>query len=294
MTVVAYLVLSHTRPEQVLRLVRTLRELSPASPVLVHHNPQHTQLDARSLGATMVDAAPVEWGRRSQLEALLRGLGTALRGPAFDWLTVVSGQDYPVRHPATVAAELAACGYDGFAEGHLVRPPDRDGDEFGRRYFMAWRPIREPGRPARRAIAAARPLLALRDMPTGPMLGRRVRTPFSAAVPCRRGADWLTLTRRAVGVVAGAARTHPGLHRHFLRTLMPTEAYAHTVLHAHGLRLSADLRRFTVWTPGAASPRLLGMDDLDAISRSRADFARKFDQSVDWRVLDELDRRLRS
>jgi hypothetical protein len=294
LTVVAHLVLSHANPPQVLRLVRTLRELAPESPVLVHHNPARTQLDARPLGATMVDAAPVDWGRRSQLEALLRGMATALRSADFDWLAVLSGQDYPVRHPAAVAEDLGACGYDGFAEGHLVLPRGRDGDDFARRYFMAWRPVPEPGPRVRRAIGAARPLLGLRDLPSGPMLGRRVRTPFGPAIPCRRGADWLTLSRRAVQVVVDAERAHPRLHRHFLRTLLPTEAYAHTVLHAHGgLRLSGDVRRYTAWAPGAPHPRLLGVDDLDAMTGSGADFARKFDASVDEQALDELDRRLR-
>jgi hypothetical protein len=297
---VAYLVLSHTLPEQVLRLVRTLRELSPASPVLVHHNPRFTQLDATPLGARMVDPLPVvEWGRRSQLEMLLRGLATALRTADWDWLTVVSGQDYPVRPPAAVADELAATPYDGFVEGHLVAPPPwrRDGgDDWARRYFYAWREVPEPGPLLRRAVTAARPLLALRDLPSGTMVGRRTRTPFGPAVPCRRGADWLTLSRRCVGIVVDAARSQPRLHEHFVRRgLISTEAYAHTVLHAHGgLRLSGDVRRFTAWEPGSAHPRLLRVDDLDAMTGSGADFARKFDESIDSEVLLMLDRRLRT
>jgi hypothetical protein len=297
---VAYLVLSHTLPEQVLRLVRTLRDLSPDSPVLVHHNPRFTQLDATPLGATMVDPLPVvDWGRRSQLEMLLRGLATALRTADWDWLTVVSGQDYPVRPPAAIARDLAATAYDGFVEGHLVAPPSwrRDGgDDWARRYFYAWREVPEPGPLLRRAVTAARPLLTLRDLPSGVMLGHRARTPFGAAVPCRRGADWLTLTRRCAGIVVDAATTRPRLHDHFLRrALISTEAYAQTVLHAHGgLRLSGDVRRFTAWDAGSAHPRLLRLGDLDAMTGSGADFARKFDHTADRRVLDELDRVLRT
>jgi Core-2/I-Branching enzyme len=300
MTAVAYVVTSHTLPDQVLRLVRTLRELSPSAPVLVHHDGRRAALDAgelRRLGATPVPPVPaVEWGRGSQLDMLLRCLAFAVRETAFDWLTILSGQDYPLRPLEQVERELAATAFDGYVEGHLVAPPAwrRDGgDEFSRRYFYAWSRVREPTRAGRRAIAAARPLLALRDIPTGVLLGVRAPTPFGPALPCRRGSDWLTLSRRCTELVDAAAREQPGLVRFFRRTVLPTEAFPHTVLHAHpGLRLSGDVRRFTAWEPGSPHPRVLGTADLDAMLASGADVARKFDASADGAVLDELDRLL--
>jgi hypothetical protein len=129
-------------------------------------------------------------------------------------------------------------------------------------------------------------------MPSGTMLGRRARTPFSAALPCRRGPDWVTLSRRAVAALDDTARARPDLVRHYRRTLIPTESFAHTVLGATaGMRLSADTRRFSVWAPGAHRPDVLGLGDLDRILASGADFARKFDMTVDAAVLDALDAR---
>ncbi len=301
MTTVAYLVASHALPGQVLRLVRTIRTLSPAAPVLVHHDPRGAPLDAAALRALgrvwLVPAAPVEWGRGSQLDMLLRCLAFALREAEFDWLTTLSGQDYPARPLEAAERDLAATEYDGFVEGHEVPPPPwrRDGgDEFARRYHYAWRRVPEPGRRARRAVAAARPLLALREYPSGAvLLGRRARTPFTPARPCRRGSDWLTLSRRCVELVDRAAREEPRLLAHFRRTLMPTEAFPHTVLHGHGgLRLSGDGRRHMAWPAGDPHPRLLRTADLDAVLASGTDFARKFDATADPAVLDELDRAL--
>src|SRR4051794_21579513 len=162
---VAYLVTSHTGPGQVLRLVRTIRALSPQAPVLVHHDGRREPLDARALlavgGVELVPPVPaVEWGRGSQLAMLLRGLRVAVERTAFDWLTVLSGQDYPARPLEAVERDLATAAFDGFVEGHRVPAPAwrRDeGDEFSRRYFYAWRGVPEPGRLGRRAIAAARP-----------------------------------------------------------------------------------------------------------------------------------------
>jgi hypothetical protein len=118
-------------------------------------------------------------------------------------------------------------------------------------------------------------------MPWGTLVGRRVRGP---GLPVRRGADWLTLSRRAVEVVVGA----PALVRYYRRTPVPTESLPHTLLYASGLRLSGDTRRFSRWTAGDPHPAVLGMEDLDAILGSRADFARKFAPGAP--VLDALDR----
>ena len=280
---IAYLVLSHHRPEQVLRLLRTLRAGSPAAALLSHHD-NAAPLEPRalaSLGVHSVPARPVTWGWTSQLDAYLRGLRYALERVAFDWLFVLSGQDYPVRPLEAIEHDLEG---DGYVEGIPVAPPPWSRgalDEFARRYFYRYRPIREPGARGRRMIAAARPLLVLREMPWGVLLGRRVAAP---PIPVRRGADWLTLSRRAVEVVA---RERPRLLAHFGRTVIPTEAYPHSVLYAEpGLRLSGDTRRFSSWAPGAAHPDTLTLADLDRVVASGADFARKFD---DPRVLDALD-----
>ena len=62
------------------------------------------------------------------------------------------------------------------------------------------------------------------------------------------------------------------------------------MLHATpGLRLSGDTRRYSAWTAGAARPAILRLADLDRIVASGADFARKFDVTVDAAVLDALD-----
>ena len=103
-------------------------------------------------------------------------------------------------------------------------------------------------------------------------------------MPVRRGGDWLTLSRRAVEVVTGGE-----LVNHYRRTVLPTESLPHTALHAAGLPLSGDTRRYTrVGARRARIPRCSARDDLDAILASGADFARKF--APDDPVLDELDR----
>jgi Core-2/I-Branching enzyme len=296
---VAYVVTSYRYPEQVLRLARTLRAGSPDAPLLIHHDDRRSQLDVAALaglGGVQLVRPPtaVAWGWASQLEMLLRCFAWALERVAFDWLVVLSGQDYPIRPLAEIERDLLDSPYDGYVEGIEVCPPRwtrGELDEFSRRYFYRHRPIRNPGAVLRRAIMAARPALLVREMPWGVVLGRRCATPFSPALPCRRGADWLSLSRRSVEVVVRAAQTRPELMRHYRRTVLPTESFPHTVLHAEPtLRLSSDTRRFTLWPSRSAHPAPLTVADLDRILGSSADFARKFDPTIDPVVIDELDR----
>jgi Core-2/I-Branching enzyme len=295
---VAYLITSHALPDQVLRLVRTLRAGSPGAPVVIHHDEQRSRLDEaalRALGGVELVRPPVAvaWGGGSQLDMLLRCFAWLVDRVEFDWMVTLSGQDYPIRPLAAIERDLATGGYDGYVEGALVAPPGWTRarvDEFTSRYFYRHRPIRRPGARGRRALAAARPLLVMREMPWGVLLGRRCRVPFSPSFPCRRGSDWLSLSRAAVEAVVRAARSRPALVRHYRRTVLPTESFPQTVLHAApGLRLSTATRRFTSWALGSPHPDVLRLADLERIVTSGADFARKFDAGVDRAVMDELD-----
>jgi hypothetical protein len=305
---VLYLVASHTRPAQVLRLLRTLREGSPDAHLVVHHDDRATRLDlaaAHALGAApILPPTPVAWGRGSQLAMHLRALAWAARERDFDWLVLLSGQDYPVRPLAAIEADLAAATVDGFLERAPVALPARrlhaPAEEFGLRYSLAWRALPPPLRrgPAlaavRRVAAAARPLVAVRETPGGPpLLGLPTRLPYDAALRPHRGSDWYTLSRDAVEAVLAFGARRPDVLRFFARTLLPTEAYVHTVAHSDpALRIADGTRRFSRWAPGAPHPAVLGLDDLEAALASGADFARKFDDEADPRVLDALDRRL--
>ncbi|MDB5157948.1 MAG: hypothetical protein JWR50_2655, partial [Mucilaginibacter sp.] len=44
------------------------------------------------------------------------------------------------------------------------------------------------------------------------------------------------------------------------------------------------------WSEGNARPKLLGVGDFDHIKDSGMFFARKFDQEIDSRILDKIDK----
>src|SRR4029077_14193403 len=95
-----YLIASHTGPDQVLRLARTLRRGSPAASLVLHHDDRGCSIDRgqlNELGVRLVEPSPANWGEVSLLAMLLRCLRWCLDHTDFEWLILLSGQDYPVR-----------------------------------------------------------------------------------------------------------------------------------------------------------------------------------------------------
>ncbi len=301
---VAYLITSYTLPTQVLRLARTLRRGSPEALIVLHHDDRRCGVDARALDALGVrrvePPSPVAWGESSQLEMVLRCLRWLLQRSHFSWVVLLSGQDYPIRPVPDIERSLAASGVDAFIEAQRVERPALSRrvpvDEFALRYYYRWQKL-SSGAPRRRLLATAaraRPLFAVRGMPSGTWVGvRALRTPFRPGFECHRGSDWFTLSRRAVGALDQLVRAQPHVLDHYRRTLIPTESFVQTVLaNERAMRIRDDHRRFTVWQVGAGRPRVLGFADLPEMLASGADFARKFDETLDRTVLDEIDRRV--
>jgi hypothetical protein len=286
---VVYVVLSHRNPEQVLRLVRALRE-GPAAQVLVRHDPRGPRLAVADLdaagGEAIEDDIAFEWGGWSQLELILACLREAAARHDPDWVLILSGQDYPLRPLADIETELDAGLLDGrlgsVREVERRRPPAGDDEFFLRcRYRHYPRPRAIPDLPG-----STRPLVYARELP--PLVGvRRIRRP-----PLRffASADWLTLGRRALAAVLAAAEERP-LMRYFRRVAVPSESFfASVLLGDRALTIERDHRRLALFSSeGAPHPDLLTSGDYERLIASGADFARKFDTAVDARVLDLLD-----
>lgn len=300
---VAYFVVSHRNPDQVLRLVAALGE-GPAAEVLVRHDESRSTIDDAALGRLgarlLRDEIEFEWGGWSQLQLLIACLERASEELDPDWLLVLSGQDYPLRPMAEIEDGLAACGLDAMLgqawELDVRRRPAPPADEFFLRY--AYRhypaPVSTPRLPR-----ALRPLVYLRELPPPlrPRLGlRRASLPFGDGLRCFVSSDWLTLNRRAVASVLSAARENRELMRYYRRVAIPSESFFATVLlNDPSLRVARDNRRFVSFAaPLTPHPETLTSADLDRLIASERDFARKFDAEVDSTVLDALDERRRS
>jgi hypothetical protein len=300
---VAYLVQTHRAPDQVFRLLATLRRGSPGAVLVVAHDPSAEPLDERALDALGAlhfrPARPARRGYWSLFEPYPEAVERLDRsGPDYDWLVYLSGQDYPVRPLAGSEALLAASPYDGYLTWIDAAEPSPEGRRRqGRlRYEYQYRDVAwgAPALAALHALNGVQPWFHVHRT-YGPRLGVRARrTPFGPGLRPYWGSQWSTLRRACAERVAEGARGGGPLARYFARTVCPDEAFAQTVLvNDPRFRLANDNLRFVdVRGSRDGRPRVLTMADAPALAAGGYCFARKLDPAVDPGLLDWLDERL--
>lgn len=111
------------------------------------------------------------------------------------------------------------------------------------------------------------------------------------------GSAWFCLAKRHVDLILSYIERYPEVVRFFRHGDIPDETFFHTLL-MNLVPESEVVRnnlRYYDWTkPVAHLPAILTVDNLDKMMASGKLFARKFDPAVDARVLDLIDRQLRS
>jgi len=277
---VAYLILAHANPGQLARLVNALPS---SSPVLIHFDlraPDAVYQEVRQLLASrpmlhFVKRQKCWWASFGIVEGtinLIQGLDT-LEVP-YDYATLLSGADYPIKSNFEIASYLDCNRGSEFIESFLLTAPNRWSKEggysksprrvLGRHFHFRSRMIRLPG---------------MRTMPAG-------LKPYG-------GSQWWTLSRESIRYIAEFIRRTPKMVSFFRGCFAPDESFIQTVVSNSSLagRVSGDNLRIAIWgRPLPPYPATLTMDDQDLLRSSSRHFARKFDPKVDSRILDVLDK----
>ena len=271
---IGYVILAHTLPDHLVRLVRRLD--SDRAQFVVHFDVRGSDSEFEGIerefaGTPNVQLLPrrrVQWCGFSLVETALDGVQRLLNAdPPLDYVVLLTGQDYPLRPAGEIESRLAA----GDGRSFLTYRPSRG--RFLRRMTRAhWhgtigsRKLRLPNR--------LMPLTFRRTLPAG-------------LEPYDGSAHWC-LSRAALEYV----RTRDDALVEFFRWVAcPEESFFQSILLSSPLADSIvnDDLRYIDWSEGGASPRVLTSYDLDRMLASNALFARKFDPRVDSEVLDALD-----
>jgi hypothetical protein len=308
---IGFVLLTHARPAQIDRLTRRLAASFPGAPIVCHHDFSRAAIDRRAYAALydrvefVRPSVRTAWAEFSVIEAYLAALRQITERPsAPDWVTLLSGADYPLRDAPAVLADLDGGGFDAYLHHVAVDPrpePVRGtppapplgyspgegpaNQELCALRYFGW-VARFPGVPG---VAALRPRRLLVRYPA---VTDRL-TPFGDSFRCYAGSLWHTLGRRAAAYLLETHAARPRLRRHFARRAFSDEAYLQTVLcNAPGLRVSPNTFRYVDWRSGNAHPATLTERDLPDALASGAHFARKFDPDASAAALDALDAHL--
>jgi hypothetical protein len=305
MATLCFFIQSHRDPEQIYRLVRTLRRGCPRSPILLQHNPSGGRLDESPLADLegvhfLTPSRPqVRANFSCQVQPYLDAIDWLEReGMEYSWLMNLTAQDYPVKPLTDIEAFYEAATCDGFirywdvfsAESPWSHRKPRA------RYWHQYRRLGAGAEPWLRAAKVLTRVLPLHFyLDYGPLVGvRALRTPFHDGFRCYGGWAWFSLRRKAVLYLREFLREHPEVVRHYQGTVTPEESIVQTVLVNSRLfeLVNDDYRLIDYSKAVKGSPKTMTTADLPTLASERYHFARKFDFEVDREVLDRIDREL--
>ena len=103
-----YFITSYRSPDQLERLLQVLRSAQPAAELVVHHDVHATPLDpaviSRVGGHLLTSSFPILWDDLSLDRARWRVMRWALETLQFDWMVLLSEQDYPIASPGRISS----------------------------------------------------------------------------------------------------------------------------------------------------------------------------------------------
>jgi hypothetical protein len=220
----------------------------------------------------LLDSRRVHWAHFSQIDVTLRGLEAIEQsGLDPDHTVLITGQHYPIKPRSEIARRLRDPTVSFMKYSPLPNyqwwPADGGLDRF--QHVHLWTPR-----------------------------GRIYALPIRRRLPNRYqpfgGSAYWSLGRTHRRYVLDAVRRDGELIRCFRHSRAGDEVFFQTILMSSsaGDSVVNDSLVFAKWKEPATRPTILTSEDFGAIAVSEALFARKFDYTVDERVLDLIDERL--
>lgn len=249
---IAYLIMAHTNPRHLKRMVEALSCEDCA--FFIHiDNKIDISVFSEISGPNVVfirNRVTIYWAEYSQVEATLRLIEAALASRLMpDYLVLLSGSDFPLRTKEYI---------HGFLEEHrgcehisIVKIPSREGGIRLSRINV-------------RHIPAARPVLRfiVRGLAKLGFMRLDYRKALRNMEPYG-GSTWWALSSSACRYIVDFARNNPDICRFFAKTSTPDETFFHTIL--GNSEFQPRIRRnvmYEDWCAGSPHPNTIGESHL--------------------------------
>jgi Core-2/I-Branching enzyme len=279
----AYLILCHKNPRQVIRLIERLREDDTVFVIHVDKRSNeevYTELREYASKTSHVYFAERHrcyWGNFGIVRATISCIQAAIRlDLPFDYAFLLSGQDYPIKANAEIRSFLSRHQGAEFIESFRLETPNRWSNTGG--YGQAMNRIQYWTVYVRSHCFQIR---LKRRFPRG-------WTPYG-------GSQWWCLSKDCISYLGEAVRKNKSIVRYFKWVFVPDESFFQTLLSNspfHKKIISADLRYVDWINPNPNYPRTLELVDLAKLKAASKIFARKVEKGRSDGLLDQLDRYL--
>jgi hypothetical protein len=302
---VCYLIQTYKNPEQVYRLIRTLKKGSPDSLIIVSHDFSHCSIDVADLpDLSGVMVFPGQGGRGDfcTTQRYLDTIDWLLSNNIdFDWLSNISAQDYPIQPLSQIDDFLSTTSYDGFIEHFEVfsKQSKWSFQEAYSRYFFKYKTFdlnnwqKKLLKPFK-LINYLQRLLRINFSYYQPILGWKISPPFNDKFICYGGYFFCTLSRKCVQYLYEFTQANPDVVDYYRNVCVPEESILQTLLvNSQLFNLCNDSKRYSDFRNSKhGAPRIFTTNDYPELVQSDAHFARKFDLDQDKNILDLLDQKI--
>jgi hypothetical protein len=291
---IAWIISAYRLPELLIRLVDRLDHAG--SSFFIHVDAKTNEREYRAMTEPLANRSNVLflerhecwWGDFGHVRATLKGIRALIEsGRPFDYISLMTGQDYPLKSTDAIAARLAED--EGRVFMQASRLPNPHWTEGGLDRIEHWhfrvgrKPLSFPGSPFRPPLANTLWSLPARLL--------RLRRRFPAGMEPWGGGSYWCMPADCVRHVDSFVRANPDFVGFFRYVHEPDEIFFQTIVMNSPFRdrVANDNLRFLDWDADGDHPEVLTMHDLERLVRSDSLFARKFDPGVDETVLDRLD-----
>ena len=278
---IAYIILAHKNPKQLIRLINCLDV--EKSTFFVHIDKKAEQniyqevceFTNKKSNIFILKRKKIYWGDFSQISPVLLGVKEIFKQNIdFDYAKLLTGQDYPIKSRKEI-------------EDFLLANPNKS--------FMEYFPIPskqwQEGGEIDGGISRIR-YLYLR------IFNKRFKTKIERQFPKKfqpfAGSAYWCLSRECAEYLNNFINKHKFFINFFKGVNLPDEIFFQTIF------LNSPFKKdiinnnltYTDWSTNEAHPATLCAKDLETLSKSSCLFARKFDIYQDSKILDLLDEKL--
>lgn len=289
-----FVLLTHEKPNQVLRLVERLNFMFDDPPIACHHDFSKCDFLTENFPENITFVKPhikTKWGHWSLIEATIKGIELLYSGKNKpQWFTLLSGSDYPIRTAGEIIRDIKNSQFDAHIDSKkLVKSKLKD-DADKAMYFRYHSVVFSfPSVVHLIQSFRIRKWITEEIRVKNPTYTRYL-IPFSDEFICYVGSQWFSANQKAAESILEYHKRHSKLRNFYKKVSFADESYLHTILNnTNDLKINNRYWRYTDWSGQTAHPRTLTIKDFPKLLESDDHFARKFDADVDPDVLDRLD-----
>ena len=279
----AYVISAYRLPNQLVQLVDLLDESTTTFVISVDRRSDAATFEAmwrplaRRRNVHFLPRHSSPYRSFGHVRSTLGGIAHLLNARiGFDYLSVITGQDLPIKPNHEIRRQLGDAHGHGFVQ-HFALPDDRwSGGGLNRFSSLFIHTHNHHHSIGRRRFGGL--------IPHG--------FPFDAQP--YGGSGYWTLPVDLVRYVHDFVQDNPAWVRYFATTDMPDETFFHTILlnSPHASRIRNDDLRLIDWSDRGELPKIWRSDDFDQLAAASDLFARKFDETIDGQIIERVTREL--